>query len=180
MPELAIDYAQAGGDVERVNRLILLHAQRAFAAGRRQTVRRWFAWFEDENLLAEYPAVAVLGAMFYINVGDAASAERWAVAADHPSSAPVSHGTTGARSADRLTGFSPTGARWRAGRAVLRGFQCRDGISAAGRDAEMALAGLHGPSGFQAAALITEARSLLLLGQAERADLILPARSTSV
>ncbi len=42
MPELAIDHAQTGFDVERVNRLMLLNGQRAFAAGRRETVRRWF------------------------------------------------------------------------------------------------------------------------------------------
>ena len=41
MPELAIDHAQTGFDVDRVNRLMLLNAQKAFAAGRRETVRRW-------------------------------------------------------------------------------------------------------------------------------------------
>ena len=45
MAEVAIDHAQAGGDVERVNRLMLLNAQKAFAAGRRETVRGWLAWF---------------------------------------------------------------------------------------------------------------------------------------
>ena len=49
MPELAIDHAQTGFDVERVNRLMLLNGQRAFAAGRRETVRRWLSWFEDRG-----------------------------------------------------------------------------------------------------------------------------------
>ena len=87
MPELAIDHAQTGFDVDRVNRLMLLNAQKAFAAGRRETARRWLGWFEDEDLVEQYPAVAVLGALFYINTGDAAAAERWAIAAEHPSPA---------------------------------------------------------------------------------------------
>ena len=78
MPELAIDHAQTGFDVDRVNRLMLLNAQKAFAAGRRETARRWLAWFEDEDLVEHYPAVAVLGALFFINIGEAAAAERWA------------------------------------------------------------------------------------------------------
>ena len=33
MPELAIDHAQTGFDVDRVNRLMLLNAQKAYAVG---------------------------------------------------------------------------------------------------------------------------------------------------
>ena len=63
MPELAIDHAQAGFDVERVNRLMLLNAGNAVAAGRAETARRWLAWLEDRDLVEQYPAVAVLGAL---------------------------------------------------------------------------------------------------------------------
>ena len=70
MPYQAIDHAQAGCDIERVNRLILMNGQRAFATGRSETARRWLAWFEEENLVEQYPAVAVLGALFYIGTGE--------------------------------------------------------------------------------------------------------------
>ena len=98
---------------------MLLNAQKAFAAGHRETVRRWLAWFEDEDLAERYPAVAVLGALFYINTGDAAAAERWAIAAEHPASRESSP--------ERVLPDGSTLASWR---AVLRGFQCRDGIDA--------------------------------------------------
>ena len=125
MPELAIDHAQSGFDVDRVNRLMLLYAQRAFAAGRRETVRRWLEWFEDEDLVEQYPAVAVLGTLFNINTGDAAAAERWAIAAEHPSPALLLDESTGAqrRSPERILPDGSTLASWR---AVLRGFQCRE------------------------------------------------------
>ena len=150
MPELAIDHAQTGFDVDRVNRLMLLNGQRAFAAGRRETVRRWLAWFEDEDLVEQYPAVAVLGALFYINTGDAAAAERWAIAAEHPSPAPLLDGSTGAQrgSPDRILPDGSTLASWR---AVLRGFQCRDGIDAMRRDVESAFDGLSAGSGMRCA-----------------------------
>ena len=135
MPELAIDHAQTGFDVERVNRLMLVNAQRAFAAGRRETVRRWLSWFEDEDLLEQYPAVAVLGAVFAINTGDAAAAERWTIAAEHPSPALLRDGSIDAErgSPDRILPDGSTLASWR---ALLRGFQCRDGIAAMRRDSE--------------------------------------------
>ena len=63
-PSSAIDHAQAAVDVERVNRLMLLNAENAFATGRIETVRHWLAWFENRDMLELYPAVAVLGAFY--------------------------------------------------------------------------------------------------------------------
>ena len=159
MPEPAIDHAQTGVDVDRVNRLMLLNGQRAFAAGRRETVRRWLAWFDDEDLVEQYPAVAVLGALFYINTGDAAAAERWAIAAEHPSPAPLPDGSTGDERAspDRVLPDGSTLASWR---AVLRSFQCRDGIEAMRRDVESAFDGLSAGSPMRCAAFVLQ-RTLL-------------------
>ena len=56
MPEPAIDHAEMGDDVGRVNRLMLLNGQRAFAAGCRETVRRWLSWLDNEDLVEQYPA----------------------------------------------------------------------------------------------------------------------------
>ena len=136
MPEMAIDHAQAGRDVERVNRLMLLNAQKTFAAGRRETVRRWLAWFEDENLLAHYPAVTVLGTQFYITTGDAASAERWAFAAEHPAAD---------RRVARAASF-PTAARWRAGAPFFAASSVGTASTRCERDVETALEGLSAGS----------------------------------
>ena len=171
MPELAIDHAQTGFDVERVNRLMLVNGQRAFAAGRRETVRRWLSWFEDEDLLEQYPAVAVLGAVFALNTGDAAAAERWTIAAEHPSPALLRDGTIDAErgSPDRILPDGSTLASWR---ALLRGFQCRDGIAAMRRDSEIAIDGLGAASGIRSGALVLRGYSVLLEGDVDLADSI--------
>ena len=135
MPYLAIDHAQAGGDVERVNRLILMNGQRAFATGQGETARRWLTWFEEENLVEQYPAVAVLGALFYISTGEPTAAERWTDAAEHPSPAVLPDGSPGAQrtSPERILPDGSTLASWR---ALLRSQQTRNGLDAMRRDAE--------------------------------------------
>ena len=169
MPEPAIDHAQKGDDVDRVNRLMLLNGQRAFAAGRRETVQHWLAWLDDEDLVEQYPAVAVLGALFYLNVGDAAAAERWAIAAEHPSPAPLPDGSTGVQRAspDRVLPDGSTLASWR---AVLRSFQCRDGIEAMRRDVASAFNGLSAGSPMRCAVFVLSGHCLLLSGDGDRAD----------
>ena len=169
MPEPAIDHAQQGVDVDRVNRLLLANGQKAFAAGRRETVRRWLAWFDDQDLVEQYPAVAVLGALFHINTGDAAAAERWAIAAEHPAPAPLADGSSGEQRAspERILPDGSTLASWL---AVLRGFQCRDGIDAMRRDVESAFDGLGAGSGMRCAALVVHGYSVLLGGDGDRAD----------
>ncbi len=148
---------------------MLLNAQKTFAAGRRETVRRWLAWFEDEDLGEQYPGVAVLGALFHITTGDAAAAERWAIAAEHPSPELLFEGSTGAErgSPEWILPDGSTLAGWR---ALLRGFQCRDGIDAMRRDSGSAIDGLSPGSPFRCAALVMRGYSFLLGGDADRAD----------
>ena len=126
MPYLAIDHAQAGRDIERVNRLILMNGQRAFATGRGETARRWLAWFEEENLVEQYPAVAVLGALFYISTGEPTAAERWTDAAEHPSPAALPDGSPGGQrtAPERILPDGSTLASWR---ALLRSQQSPSG-----------------------------------------------------
>ena len=153
MPELAIDYAQAGGDAPRVNRLVLRNVQRSFAAGRSETVRRWLAWFEVEDLVEQDPAVVLMGALFYINVGDAAAAERWTLAAEEPAAeSPVDQDSSASHEVPepRL----PDGSTLTALRAVLRGFQCRNGIDEMQRDVQNALEGLSPGSALRGPVLV--------------------------
>jgi LuxR family maltose regulon positive regulatory protein len=56
LPETAIDHAQAAGDADRVARLVWQLALPAYGAGRVDTTRRWFGWFEDQGLLGRYPS----------------------------------------------------------------------------------------------------------------------------
>ena len=55
-PELALEYAQRGGDTERATDLILALAQPTWASGRIDTVLRWMEWIEHEGLIDRAPA----------------------------------------------------------------------------------------------------------------------------
>ena len=59
LEETAIDHAQAAGDADQVGRLVLKVMQPVWASGRVDTVLRWMEWFEREQLMERYPAVAV-------------------------------------------------------------------------------------------------------------------------
>ena len=169
VPELAIHHAERGFDVERVNRLVLQNAEKAFAGGRRETIRRWLGWFDDEDLVEQYPAVAVLGALFYGNTGDPTAAVRWSTAAEPPSPVPLLEEATIAqrRSPERVLPDGSTLASWR---AVLRGHHCQDGVDCMQRDAETALDGLSNASAWRCGALVLQGHAFLIGGDAERAD----------
>jgi LuxR family transcriptional regulator, maltose regulon positive regulatory protein len=163
LPELAVDHAQAAGDVDRMARLVATLAQPAYATGRVETVRRWLAWFEDRNLVERYPAVAVLGTYLQALLGMPAAAERWAAAAEH---APAE-------------GKLPDGSTVESWVALARALLCRDGVDRMRADAQTALDGLAPTSTWQATALLLEGTSFLLDAQPDRADAIL-ARAVDV
>jgi LuxR family transcriptional regulator, maltose regulon positive regulatory protein len=155
LPELAVDHAQAAGDAERVARLVAAVAFPAYAGGRVETARRWFRWFEDQDLVERYPRVAVLGAQMEALLGDAPSAGRWAAAAERGQEA---------AGPDRALDASM---------ALLRTFLCRDGMAGMRADAATAWAGLAPDDPWRATALLMEGIAHLLDGQADLADPIL-------
>ena len=133
--EEAIDHTQAGVDPERVNRLMLTNVTKAYFSGREQTVRRWFTWLEDNELVESYPAVALLGALAFNAAGDTAAAERWALGAERLAAIVPGDGVAGSErdSSDRILPDGSTLGSWR---ALLRSLQCRDGPASMRRDAE--------------------------------------------
>jgi LuxR family transcriptional regulator, maltose regulon positive regulatory protein len=157
LPETAIDHAQAAGDADRVARLVWELAMPAYGAGRVETTRRWFGWFEDHGLLRHYPPVAVLGAWLQALVGQPAAAERWADAAGH---GPVA-------------GAFPDGSTGRSYLALLRALLCRDGVDRMRADIQAALAELGPASQWRPTAQVLEGIGYLLAGEADRADPIL-------
>jgi len=157
LPETAIDHAQAAGDADRVARLVWRLAMPAYGAGRVDTARRWFGWFEDEGLLGRYPPVAVLGAWLQALVGQPAAAERWADAAEQ---GPV-------------TGTLPDGSTTQSYLALLRALLCRNGLDRMRADTQAALDELSPGSQWQATAQLLEGIGYLLAGETDRADLLL-------
>jgi LuxR family maltose regulon positive regulatory protein len=157
LPEMAITHAQAAGDADQVARLVTACTLAAYAGGRLETVDRWFQWFDDHDLIENYPSVAVLGAVLRAVMGQPAAADRWAAVAERGSG-----GT-----------MLPDGSSLESWQAQLRAFLCRQGVGQMRRDAQMARDGLAAGSQWRASALALEGVSWLLDGEPERADPIL-------
>ncbi|MFL6188314.1 MAG: LuxR C-terminal-related transcriptional regulator [Actinomycetes bacterium] len=156
LEETAIDHAQAAGDADQVARLVLQVMQPVWASGRVDTVLRWTQWFEREQLMEQYPAVAVHGALIFALLGRATKAEQWAAAAERASP----------------EGRLPDGSTMESYLAYLRAILCRDGVATMRRDARLAWDGLSPLSPYRATMLHTEALSFLLDGDPEHADAV--------
>jgi LuxR family maltose regulon positive regulatory protein len=163
MPESAIDHARAAGDADRVARLVWDLALPAYGAGRVDTARRWFGWFEDQGLLGRYPQVAVLGAWLQALLGLPVAAERWA---------DVAEGGSG-------PGTLPDGSTTQSYLALLRALLCRDGLDRMRADTQAALDKLTPGSQWRPTAQLLEGIGYLLAGQVDRADPLL-ARAVEV
>jgi LuxR family maltose regulon positive regulatory protein len=156
--EAAVEYAVRAGDLDRVARLVAVHALPLHYAGRIATVERWLGAFDDDRLIARYPAVAVLGAWVHAVRGRAALADRWGDLA----------GERAGR--EKLPAGSTTAEPWL---AVLRAARCRDGFEGMRADAELALETLAPGSLWRPTAVLLVAMSHLLAGDAVTADAVL-------
>ncbi len=153
-PEAAIEHAQAAGDTDTVARLVLQICHSVMASGRTDTVRRWFEWFETNDLIQQYPGIAVTGALQFAIDGQPAATERWADAAEATSATGVlSDGNT----IEGMLGF-------------LRANLCRGGIEAMRRDAQRAQRALGPDSAYRYNMIQVEGLSHLLEGDVDRAD----------
>ena len=138
LPEMAIEHAQAGGDADRVARLVAALAQPTFASGRVDTVLRWIEWFDEHDLVESHPAVAAYGATIYADLGRAHDAERWAEFA----------------SRGRADDVLPDGSTMRGLLAFLRMRIGAESAEDLRRDAEIGLAELSPASRLRPAMLI--------------------------
>jgi LuxR family maltose regulon positive regulatory protein len=156
--EAAIGYAMDAGDADLVARCVEQAAIGVYRSGRLATVQRWFDWFDDHDLIQQYPAVAVLGAWIQALGGHGAAAERWADAAERGSYA----------------GMLPDGSASIEGwRALLRAKLCRHGVRQMRADAELALALIPVGSLWRAPAQLLLGISHVLAGDLGVADRIM-------
>jgi LuxR family maltose regulon positive regulatory protein len=156
LPEEAIHHAQRSGDPELVVRLTAKAITPSFAAGHVDTVLGWLEWFRVEGLIERHRDLAVLGATVDALSGHAASAERWAAAAE------------GDRSAPRSDDDPPEGPL-----AYLRCLLCRDGTAQMRDDARQAQALLAADDGLRPGAMLFEGLSHLLDDEPALADPVL-------
>ena len=147
--DAALRYAIAASDLDRVRRLLPRQSQRAFNAGRAETVRRWYDWLEGHEHGDADPTAAWFGAIFFAFVGDPGRAERWADLASSPD--------------------DPDAVTIALGRFV-RSVLCRDGVDAMRRDADAAAAGLPVTHPFGPAARLLAGVARDLNGEPDQAD----------
>ena len=82
LPEEALEYSMAAGDVDTVAGLVESAGVPAYWQGRVVTVQRWFQWLEDRGGIEGHPMTAVLASLLYALMGRPVPAERWADVVD--------------------------------------------------------------------------------------------------
>jgi LuxR family transcriptional regulator, maltose regulon positive regulatory protein len=135
LPEEALEYSIAAGDVGTVGHLVERLMLPTYRRGRVATLQRWMRWLDDRNAIGEYPVVAAWAAVLAGRTGRPIEAERWADAVDR-----WQYGNA-TRPDD------PAAEAWA---AVLRAVLCRRGIEQMGADADeaasrLAAAGIVAP-----------------------------------
>ena len=124
MPEEALEYCMAAGDIDGAARLMGQLVVPAYRRGRVTTIQRWFGWLEDHGGIGGHPMTAVLAALFSAPMGRPVEAERWADAVDR-----WQYGNP-ARPDD------PTVEAWA---ALMRALLCRHGAEQMRADADEAV-----------------------------------------
>jgi LuxR family transcriptional regulator, maltose regulon positive regulatory protein len=82
LPEEAMEYTIAAGDVDMAAALVGKLGVRAYRQGKTAAVQRWLRWLEERGETEGDPMVAVLAGLLSTATGRAAEAERWADVAD--------------------------------------------------------------------------------------------------
>jgi LuxR family transcriptional regulator, maltose regulon positive regulatory protein len=123
VPEEALEYSIAAGDIEMGARLVEELMLPTYRQGRVTTLQRWIRWLEDRGGIAGRPMAAMWAAILAARTGRPVEAERWAVAADRWQY------ESAAWSDD------PAAGMWA---AVLRALLCRQGVQQMRTDADEA------------------------------------------
>ena len=124
LPEEALEYSIAAGDVETAVRLVERLGVQAHRQARFATLRRWFRWLDERGGIQGHPMAAVLASLFFALTARPGDAERWADAVDR-----WQYG-------DANRPEDPAAEAWA---AMLRVTLCRRGVDQMLADAEEAL-----------------------------------------
>ena len=124
MPEEALEYSMAAGDIDTAAGLTEKLVIPAHRQGRVPTVQRWLRWLEDRGGIEGHPMTAVLAALFCALTGRPVEADRWADVVDR-----WLYG-------DPARPDDPSTEAWA---AVMRTFLCRHGAEQMRADADEAV-----------------------------------------
>lgn len=152
--EDALRHAQAGGDLDRAARVLVVQGPVSYATGRMDTIRTWLAWFEVGDRLSRHPEVAALGAIFEALLAEPVAAERWAKTATR----------------DGLRRTPPDGIPVAGLLRVMDAVLCPSGVEQMRIDAEAAAAELSPDLPLSAAGHLYRGIASLLAGAPDEAD----------
>jgi len=82
LPEQALEYSMAAGDVDAVARLMEELWQPVFRQARVATLQRWVGWLADRDGFEGRPLAAAYASQLAVTIGRPVEAERWADVAD--------------------------------------------------------------------------------------------------
>ena len=82
LPEAALEYSIAAGDVNTAARLVDKLYLSTDRQGRIATLQRWFRWLEDRGAIEGHPMLAVQAGFLFWTTGPPVEAERWADVVD--------------------------------------------------------------------------------------------------
>jgi LuxR family transcriptional regulator, maltose regulon positive regulatory protein len=142
LPEEALEYSIAAGDVETAAGLVGALGVPVYRQGRVMTVQRWFGWLDERGGIEAYPLLAVLASLLAALTARPVEAERWADVVDRWQDGAA------ARPDD------PAAGAWA---ALLRALLCRRGVEQMRADADEAVRRF-------AAASVAEPAPLLMQG----------------
>ena len=158
MADWAVDHSAAAGDVDSTAELVAANALPFYRDGRVATLERWLAAFDEPELLARYPAVAVFGTWVHALRGRPDDTERWLLAVER----------------SRYEGPMPDGsASLRPWAALVRALLCRHGVDQMRVDAELAIDELSPQSPWLPIAMVIHAMSVLLADDVDSAEPLL-------
>jgi LuxR family maltose regulon positive regulatory protein len=155
LPEEALEYSMAAGDVDMVAHLVQSLWLPTHRQGRFATLQGWFRWLDERGGIAGHPMVAVWAALLAAETGRPAEAERWADMVDHWQYEDA------ARASDL-----PAEA-WA---AVVRAILCRRGVERMLADADEAVQKLAAANIAAPAAAVCQGVARILSGDVDGGD----------
>ena len=158
LPEEALEYSMAAGDVDTAARLVEELWRPTYRRARIITLQRWLRWLDDRGGFEDHPRAAAYAALAALATGRAADAERMAYAVDRWRSQDV------ARAGDHRT---------EALAALLRAWLCRHGVEQMHADADEAARQYAAAGIMRPATGLLQGIAHILSGDLDSADVVL-------
>ena len=159
MPEAALEYFMAAGDVDEAARLVGRLLPSVYRQGRMVTIQQWLGWLEERGGIERHPMTAVLASFMSALMGRPVDAERWADAVER------------CKYGDPARPEDPAAEAW--GVMVVRATLCRRGAEQMRADTDEAVRLLSAGSLLTPTPALLQGIARVLCGDLDGGDLSL-------